>query len=259
MADNKNILTFENVCIGYNKNAILHNLSFTVQENDFLGIIGPNGSGKTTLINALVGISGVLEGRILFRDKDISLMDEKLIAQNIAIVSRGIDPAFDFTVFEFVSFGRFPYKARLSSLNKKDISIIDSAIKCMDLISLERRSIRALSSGEFQRVLIAQALAETPRILILDEPIAHLDLKYQLQIMNFLRELHSKGITVITVLHDINMTAGYCEKALVLKDGRIEAYGNSNDVFNEDMINLVYGVNGKMHVDEKTGKKYIFV
>ncbi len=240
-------LEAKNIIFGYGEKKVLKNVSFSVAEKDFTGIIGPNGSGKSTLLKILSRSLQPGSGSVLFNGKDIFKLDTKLVASKIAIVPQEELSIFPFTVFETVLMGRAPYISRFSWESREDISIAESAMKLADVKHLRDRNLDELSGGERQRVLIARALAQMPKILLLDEPTSHLDINHQFDILELIRKLNENaGITVLMVSHDINIAAKYCKELVMLKDGKIFKHGPSCEVITKEIIKQVYGVDVRL-------------
>jgi iron complex transport system ATP-binding protein len=235
------ILEIKNLSCGYDSQIILSDINLTVEKGKLLGIIGPNGSGKTTLLRAITGVIRPKEGNIFFEDKDIYQIGLKELAKKIAVVPQSIITN-SMTVEEFVLLGRIPHYKKFQFFEtKKDQEIVRKAFELTDTFKLKNRSILEISSGERQLVLIARALAQEPKLLLLDEPTAHLDIGHQIKIMNLIKKLNEKeGLTVLVVLHDLNLASQYCEELVLLNEGKIIRQGSVNEVLNYRDIEKVY-------------------
>ncbi len=239
------IIQVENLSFGYCAGTILKELSFEVNQGQFLAIAGPNGAGKTTLLNLLCGLLRPKAGSIKIDTADIESYSVKKLAQKIAIVRQEFVPVFDFTVTEMVSMARTPYLGTFAFESKADKEIVKEAIEMTETAQFASRPLAKLSGGERQRVFIARALAQDTAILLLDEPTSFLDLKHQVGIYDLLKAAQlEKGKTIVAVTHDINLAAQYCNEVLLL--GRTPScnyqYGKSKDVFSPEQIKKVFGV-----------------
>jgi len=237
------VLRAKNIIHRYDEKEVLKNISFSVPEKGFVGIIGPNGSGKSTLIKILSRGMKPSAGNVYYREEDIFKLNTKFVASKIAIVPQDEASIFPFTVFETVLMGRAPYIKRFSWETREDVEIAESAMKLADVKNLRDRNIDELSGGERQRVIIARALAQMPKVLLLDEPTSHLDINHQYDILELIRKLNENaGITVIMISHDINLASKYCKELVMLKNGRIFVQGPAKKVVTKKIIKEVYGV-----------------
>ncbi|MCK5578285.1 MAG: ABC transporter ATP-binding protein [Planctomycetes bacterium] len=235
------MLSINNLVCGYQQKEIIKGLSFTARPGESLGIIGPNGSGKTTLFRAITRIIPAWQGSITYQEKDIQVISHRDLARRIAVLPQFLNLSFPFLVRDFVALGRTPHLNRLTPLTKEDHNIIDSSMKQTDTFSFKDRRITELSGGELQRVLIAQALTQQPELLLLDEPMAHLDIGHQVEILDLLKKFNrEKKLTLITVFHDLNLASEYCDRLVLLKDGQIYAQGTPAEVLTYQNIEAVY-------------------
>ena len=241
----------KNLKIKYGDKIILKNANFKVNDGEIVTIIGPNGSGKTTLIKALSRYVKQASGNIYLRGKDIYSIPTKEIAKQVAILPQVKHVSADITIENLVSYGRYPHLSFGQRINNKDKEIIAWAIEKTGLKELKDRYMGNLSGGESQRAWIAMALAQKPEILILDEPTTYLDISYQLETLELVKELNkSLGITVIMVLHDLNQAARYSDKIYVLKDGNIRAYGKPRNIIEANLIKDVFRIESNIYEDE---------
>lgn len=253
-----NIFEITNLQVTIQKKAILHNINFCVQTGDFLGIIGPNGAGKSTLIKALSRIYNNSKGSILLDGKSIFDYSRKELASIIGVLPAELYVPYDFNVFDIVSMGRTPYIRFSSRLTEHDKKIINDSMIHTDILNLTDRIFNSLSSGEKQRVLIAQALAQEPKILLLDEPTSHLDINHQKEIMDLLWGLNNKDkLTILFVSHDINCAAEYCNTILFLKDGCIIHTGTPKEVLTSENIHKLYGLNVHVSPNVVSGNPHV--
>ena len=227
----------------YDSFQALENVSFEVREGDFLGIIGPNGAGKTTLLRCITKILKPKVGAIFLDEKDVLEMGREEIAKNVSVVPQDSPLTFPFTVLDIVLMGRTPHLGRLAHETKKDLRIAKAAMKLTKVSHFADRTINELSGGERQRVVIAKALAQEPKALLLDEPTLHLDINHQLEILELIKGLNKREkLTVLAVFHDLNLAARFCSKLLLLNSGKIHSIGSVEDVLTPGNIEAVYHV-----------------
>jgi len=235
------ILKIKNLSCGYDGKEIIKNVSFSVKEGDFLGIIGPNAAGKTTLFRAITGVLKPWKGNILYKNKEISKMPVRDFAREVAVMPQFLEIPFAFSVKEFVLMGRFPHTGRFGALKEHDNRVLEEALNLTDTFSFRERKIFELSGGERQRVILAQAFTQEPKVLLLDEPTSHLDIAHQVQILDLLKRLNKeKNLTVIVVLHDLNLATSYCNRLILLKEGKIFKEGLPRDILTYQNIEEVY-------------------
>jgi len=230
------------VSFNYENKSVLTDITFAIGAGERVALLGPNGSGKTTLLKILLGLLAPRTGSVSLGAKPLSSYGPKQRAQQIAYVSQQPQLSFPLTALELVSLGRYPHSPR-GGLSSADTLAVKTALSRTDAENLSERNFNTLSGGEKQKVLIARALAQSARILLLDEPTLHLDLYYQLQILSGLKRLCvEEGITVVTVLHDVNLVSLFADKALLLSDGVVRGFGPVAQVVNEASIRNLLGV-----------------
>jgi len=239
---------------GYNEKVVLDHLSFEVNKGEILTILGPNGSGKTTLLKCLNMLLKP-KGSFFIDSFDISKLNEKEIAKFISYVPQIHSPVFPYKVIDVVVSGRTPY-LEFSTPTKQDYDYAYNILNKLDLTHLADKAYTQLSGGQLRLVLIARALVQQPKVLLLDEPTSHLDLKNRLLVLKILREITSEGITVIMSEHDPNIASIFSDKILLMCNGRIVSCGKAKDVLNRENIAKVYGVN--VEIFERNGNRYVF-
>ncbi len=245
---------------GYFKNTVVSDFSLTVHKGDCIGLIGPNGSGKTTLLRLISRVLVPQAGRVLFEGEDIFRTDLKSLCRRMAYVSQDTTVQFSLTVFEFVLLGRIPHLKRLQFETKHDLAIAEEALRLTDTAHLKDVLIDELSSGERQRVFVAKALAQEPSVLLLDEPTSHLDIGHQIQILDLLKRLNrDKGLTIIIVLHDLNLAAEYCSRIVLMHKGSIFREGTAEDVLTYQHIESVYQTVVVVRQNPITQKPYVIL
>ncbi|WP_025716227.1 ABC transporter ATP-binding protein [Paenibacillus sp. 1-18] len=222
----------------------LENISWSVDEGSWWGIIGPNGSGKSTLLHLLSGVDQPTSGSVHIYGKKVGSYSRKELSRIIAVLQQEGLPPVGYTVREVVEMGRFPHQDWLGREKGVDVDLItDRVLERLGLISLADRAMDRLSGGQRQRVALAKVMVQEPQILLLDEPTTYLDLRYQLEFMELLAEWRQEtGVTIIAVLHDLNLAAQFCDNLLVLKDGKVEGVGASAELLTKERIHRVYGV-----------------
>lgn len=252
------ILSVDGIDCYYGSVRVLENVCFSVKERDFVGILGPNGSGKTTLLRSISRTLKPHKGVILLNDVDIYTLKSVEVAKQMAVVPQDNVIAFNFTALDVVLMGRNPHLSRFQMESEKDIAIARKAMELTNTWHLAERPINELSGGERQRVIIARALAQEPKVLLLDEPTVHLDINNQLEIMDLLRELClRKKLIVLAVFHDFNLAARYCDSAILLKGGEIVSAGNLDVVLTSENIENVFQVDAIVKKHPITNSLYV--
>ena len=237
------LLSVNGVECRYGSVKILEEVNFTVNEGDFVGIIGPNGSGKTTLLKSISRTLKPYKGSIILDKSDIYSLKSVDLAKQMAIVPQESNIGFSFSALDIVMMGRNPHMKRFQMESDTDLTIVRKAMNRTNTWHLADRPINELSGGEKQRVVIARALAQEPKVLLLDEPLTHLDMINQLEIMDLVKELCVKErLIVLEVIHDLNLAARYCSSILLLKDAKIFAAGPVENVLTSDNIKAVFNV-----------------
>ena len=239
------------------KEAILNQVSSTFIEGGFYGIMGPNGSGKTSLIRHILGFLEAKEGEVLLEEQSLKRYPRKKLATYLSFVPQNVNMEVDFTVYDIVAMGRTPYGGRFKELSKVDQKKIEHAMKVTHCTHLQERPFSYLSGGEAQRVLVARAIAQDTKYLILDEPISHLDIRYQVELMETLKYLNEKeNKTIIAILHDLNLSAAYCKEIVLMKQGHIYRSGRVEDVLTKEHLKAVYDMTFEIY--EALDKKQRF-
>jgi iron complex transport system ATP-binding protein len=237
------IICAKNICFRYAAKPVLEEVSFALEAAQIVAMIGPNGSGKTTLLKMLNATLFPNSGQVLIEGLDTRHWPRQAIARTVAIVPQESPAIFPFFAEEIVLMGRFPYLRSLAFEDKKDYRIVQDVMARTDSLSFAHRRFNELSAGERQRVLIARALAQEPKILLLDESTVFLDLKHQAQFLSLLRELSRKQhLTVVFVTHDLNLAAQNADQLLLLYNGKKYAIGTPADILTAQNIKEVYDV-----------------
>lgn len=228
---------------------ILSQVSLSVSQNEFVGLIGPNGSGKSTILKNIYRQYSPSSGAVYLNGKDIYRMKSKEVAQQMAVVAQENQPDFDFSVREMVMMGRYSRKKMFEQDDERDLEITEKALSMVGMQGTEERSFLSLSGGEKQRIYLAMAFAQESSLIILDEPTNHLDIGYQLYIMEIMRQFEDK--TIFTSVHDMNLAARYCDRVILLQKGKIIANGTPEEVLTVEQIRSVFHVNTE--IEKKNG------
>ncbi|NOU91798.1 ATP-binding cassette domain-containing protein [Paenibacillus sp. LMG 31456] len=230
------------VCKKYQEQGVLEQISFDIEAGECFGILGPNGSGKSTLLKLLSGIEAPTSGRVQLEGRAAHEHPRKELAQWMAVLPQDALPPLGFTVREIIGMGRYPFQNWLGSELADAESLVDSIIERLQLGKLQHRAVDGLSGGERQRVALGKVMAQEPRLLLLDEPTTFLDIGYQMQMMDWISSWQKEtGLTVISVLHDLNLAAQYCGRMMILQEGRTVAIGQPDDVIQPALLEQVYG------------------
>ena len=258
MKANDPILVAEKISHRFNGRQVLFDISLNVRQGELVGIIGPNGAGKSTLLKLLTGLLPAPNARIFLQQKKLAEYAPKDLARLCAYVPQSLEIPFAYRVETIVRMGRFPYLRPLQKSDPEGEAIIERALTQLDLSGLRHQLFDRLSGGEKQRTLIASALVQQAPLLFLDEPTSALDLKHQQGIFNHLRnQADREGKAVVVVTHDINLAAQFCDRLILLANGRLMKDGAPNDVLQFDLIQKVYGV--KVYIDINPFTKSIYI
>jgi len=237
------MLEVKDLSAGYGGADVICNINLKAQRGESLCILGPNGSGKSTLLKSIARIIDY-RGCVLMNGEDISAVLRKELAKKIALLSQSTQVFFPYTVYETVSLGRYAYsQSILKNLSAEDREVIEDILKKLDIWDNKDCMIDELSGGELQRVFLARTLAQSPDLILLDEPSNHLDLKHQIELLKFLKTwVKENNKTLISVFHDLNLARLFGDTAVVLNNGALAASGQIEDVLNGGILNDVYGI-----------------
>lgn len=236
---NAPLIEANNVSWGIKNNAILKHINLHIQRGKFVGLIGPNGAGKSSLLRCLYRFNQPDSGEVKFNTVNIWQLKSDEYAKQVAVVLQESPSQFDLSLFDVVALGLTPHKTLFSSTTQADRKKIIEAINRVGLKSHSEQLFESLSGGEKQRALIARAIVQQPQLLIMDEPTSHLDVKYQIQVMELAKSL---GVTVFASFHDLNLAAAMCDELVVIKNGKIISQGTPVEIINETMLSSVFGV-----------------
>lgn len=245
----------ENLTAGYDKSNALIDVDILVENGEMLAIIGPNGSGKSTLLKVLGRLLKPRGGVVMLNGSSLRDMPTGEVARHMAVLPQAPNAPAELTVRELVGYGRYPHVTWMKRLGVADREVIDRAISECRLEPLAHRQVATLSGGERQRVWLAMALAQEPRVMLLDEPVTFLDISHQLEVMDLIAQLNEqRGITILMVLHDLNLAARYCERVIAVSNGRIAHDGATDEVIRQDVLREVFNVEAYVIRNPHTGK-----
>ncbi|OKJ94580.1 ABC transporter ATP-binding protein [Streptomyces sp. CB03234] len=230
--------------------SLVRDLSLDVESGQVVGLVGPNGSGKSTALRCVYRALRPSSGTVWAGEEDLSRLTVRRSAQVIAAMTQDGVVDLDFTVEEVIALGRAPHLQGNQALSRRERELCERAMDRLDIRHLARRGVLTLSGGERQRVLLARALVQEPKILVLDEPTNHLDVRHQVELLSLLR---GSGLTVLVVLHDLNLAAAACDRLGVLSDGRLVTTGTPDDVLTTDLVHEVFGVKASIVSHPLTG------
>jgi len=245
-------IQIKDVSFSYNSIQALDNVNFIANQGEILGLIGPNGSGKTTLLRCINRALKPKLGAILINGEDISNFERREIAMKIGVVPQ-YSKTFPFSVLDAILMGRFPHINRLGGENVDDLKAVRHAMELTGTLPLAERLIDELSGGELQKVILARALAQTPEVLLLDEPTTHLDVNHQLEVLELIKKItKTKGLITILVSHNLNLAARYCDKLMLLNSGKVSSIGSVSEILTPQKIRDAFHVDVEIKYHEST-------
>ncbi len=258
MAHKENIVV-QNVVFSYGENEAIRGISATFDPGKFIGIVGPNGCGKSTFLDLLIGIKKASKGKVILDGHEIGNYSKKELALRMALVPQKFFINFPFTVMEVLMMGRHPYIPRFSSPSASDYKIVEKVAHEFGLTDFLSRLVTELSGGEIQRVVVARAVVQDTPFLLLDEATSNMDIKHTLDILNGLKaRVAKKGCTVISVMHDLNLAAMFCDEILILRDGMLHSQGEVSEILTGETIREVFEVNAEVVKVGANGNLRIF-
>jgi len=245
-------LRIQNLSVMYGQRKVLSDISLLIKPGEVAALIGPNGSGKTTLIRAISGVIPIQSGNIFIDGLDIHQLDPLNRSRLLSVIPQARNLPAAFTVEEVVTMGRTPYIGWLGKLSKYDEEIIRAAMLKTDILFLRDRRMGELSGGEQQRVLVARAIAQQSKVMLLDEPTTHLDIQYQIALLEIIRSLaHDDQLVIFMAIHDLNLVTKYADQVIALVDGSVRITGTIDSVLTESILSDIYKV--PMRIIEQPG------
>jgi iron complex transport system ATP-binding protein len=245
-------LRYEAASVGYDA-PVVSDATLEVRPGEVVGLIGPNGAGKTTLVRAVSGGARLFSGSITVADRPVGAYSRTELACLVAVLPQSNPSAFAFTSRQFVEMGRHAHVSRFGDLGARDHAAVERAMALTDTASLSDRLVDELSGGDLQRLTLAQALAQDPSVLLLDEPTSHLDLNHRLQVLDVVRSLADEGLAVLAVFHDLDMAARYSDRLAVVAGGHVAEQGSPVEVLTQETLRRVFGVAAVIGTDAVTG------
>ena len=253
-------LEINQVDFSYFDGLVLEDINLSVKAREMVGLLGPNGSGKTTLIKLASGILKPKRGEIRLDGNRLASLSRRFIASKVAVVPQQFHIPFAFTTSEVVMLGRTPFFRALADESQDDRQAVENSLELVGIDELAKRRFDELSGGERQKVILAMALAQQPKLLLLDEPIVHLDIAHQMEMLELVRELNmGQGLTVVAAMHDLNLAALYFDRLVLLKEGKVWADGTPEQVLTEAGISEVFAASVRVEVHPLTGAPHIVV
>ena len=252
------MLKVKNLSYAFGPKQVLSDISLDIAEGSFYAVMGANGCGKTTLLRCMDNLLEIPADTVFLGGKDITSYTSRQRAMQVAYVAQRPTSDVDFSAFEIVLMGRNPYQRHLQNESQHDWDIVEQCMRMTNTWHLRQSTLAQMSGGEVQRVMIARALAQQTPVLLLDEPLANLDISHQLEILGILTKINrEQGKTIVLIIHDLNMALHYCPKLILLHDRHVAFCGDTADGLTEENIAQVFGINPKIETIE--GKKYVLV
>ncbi len=252
-------INLHNLCFSHGDTPIIRELSCNFSPGKFYGILGPNGSGKTTLLDLITGFLPPDKGQVLLDKTDILALSQKQIARKLSLVSQNYYINFPFSVEEVVMMGRHPYINRFSQPSKIDVDRVCQVMDITGISKLKQRKITELSGGEKQRCIFARALCQDTPVLLLDEAFSNMDINHTLQFLSIIKKMVRKTkVTIICVIHDLNLAAAWADEILFLRNGEIQDKGKTRDIMTRENIEQVFNVESKVEFNEYVQAKQVY-
>ena len=249
-----NAFILDDICFSYTEKTLIEKLSASLETGKLFGIVGPNGCGKTTLVNLLAGHLRPAGGHIIFKEKPLSRYTRRELAREIALVPQDFYVNFPFTAREVVLMGRYPHMPRFSQPSPHDDALVNEAMAATDTAAFSNRLVTELSGGERQRVVVARSLAQNTPFMILDEATSNLDIRHALALLEQIKgKIEEQGRTVIAVFQDINLAARFCDELILMKKGRVEAFGETAEVLTPENLQRVFDIEARIRFEPFAG------
>jgi|FaiFalFF_MnMetaG_3_1042247.scaffolds.fasta_scaffold00290_4 iron complex transport system ATP-binding protein len=250
------VLALASVTLEVQARRILEGVSLEARGGEFIGLVGPNGAGKTTLLRTILGLYAPKKGVVFLEGCPVGRLGQREVARRVGYVPQALPPTFAFTALDVVLMGRYPHMGFFQMVeDEEDRSAARAAMEKTGTLPFARREVTTLSGGERQRVFLARALAQRPRLLLLDEPIANLDLHHQVQVLEMIRGIvQGEGVTAVAALHNLELAAAYCHRLVLLHQGRVVADGPPEEVLTPHALARVFGIAALVYRDPVTGR-----
>ena len=254
----KKVVKIQDLEVAYGEKKIINGLNFSVNQGEFVGIIGPNGTGKSTLVKAITNIIQKSSGKIEIMGYDNTKISKKELAKHVAVVPQEFNIEYDFTNWDIVMMGRNPHTKRRNKKNFEDFEIVQEAMKLTNTWQFKDALFNELSGGERQRVIVARAIAQQTQIILLDEPTSHLDIHHQLEIMELIHKLkEDRGVTIVAILHDVNLATRFSDRLILMNNGKVLVEGNPDKVIQEEYLSQLYKMEMIIRENRIIGKREI--
>lgn len=262
------LIRSENLSVGYDGKSLIRDIGIDLKPGEILTLIGPNGSGKSTILKTLSGFLSSIGGSVYIGGRELSAMSGKELAKQLSVMLTTRLSSELMTCEDVVATGRYPYTGRLGILSEEDKAIVAETMKLIDIEKLKDRDFSQISDGQRQRVMLARAFCQQPRVIVLDEPTSYLDVRYELELLSILREMSSRrGIAVVMSLHELDLAERISDKVMCVRGETIYAYGTPNEIFTEQLITGLYGISegsynprfGSLEMPRAKGEAEIFV
>lgn len=247
------LVSYRSASVGYGESAVVRDVSLDVRAGEVVGLVGPNGAGKSTLLKAITGEASLLAGTLELGGRPARTLAARDRARLVGVVPQQVTAAFSFPADEFVQMGRHPHLPRFARAGAEDIAAVERSMRVTDTAHLAHRAVDELSGGDLQRLAFAQALAQEPRVLLLDEPVSHLDLNHRLQVLDLTRELADEGLAVLVVFHELELAARYADRIAIVSEGRLRPAERPADVITAETLRAVFGVRAIVGTEPVTG------
>lgn len=247
------MLAYDAADVGYSRTAVVRGASLAVKAGEIVGLVGPNGAGKSTFLKAVTGESVLIAGSLEVGGRPAASLSERERARLVGVVPQQVTAAFSFPALEFVQMGRHSHLPRFAHIGEADAEAVERAMRVTDTMHLALKAVDELSGGDLQRLVFAQALAQEPRLLLLDEPVSHLDLNHRLQVLDLTRELADSGMAVVVVFHELELAARYADRIAIVAEGALQPAGAPADVITPETLRAVFGVRALVGREPVTG------
>lgn len=243
MSNNLSYIRLDDLSVGYNGKALIHDICIDIKKGDIISLIGPNGAGKSTILKSITRQLSLIHGKVIFNEKNLHKMPFRELSKKMAVVLTERMKTDLLTCYDIVASGRYPYTGKLGILSEEDERKVDEAIAAVNAAELGPKDFNAISDGQRQRILLARAICQDPEVIVLDEPTSFLDIRYKLELLSILRNMaKKKGITVIMSLHEIDLAQKVSDRIVCVKGDRIYRYGTPDEIFDEETIRNLYSI-----------------